>query len=77
MAAIPKDLPDLPPLLDQAILDPLLNDEQLHELCDASRQENVLAVCTSLQLLPVLRQRLGASEGCLLYTSDAADDLSV
>ena len=39
MAAIPKDLPDLPPLLDQAILDPLLNDEQLHELCDASRQE--------------------------------------
>ena len=32
MAAIPKDLPDLPPLLDQAILDPLLNDEQLHEL---------------------------------------------
>ena len=63
MAAIPKDLPDLPPLLDQAILDPLLNDEQLHELCDASRQENVRAICTSLQLLPMLRQRLGASEG--------------
>ena len=63
MAAIPKDLPDLPPLLDQAILDPLLNDQQLHELCDASRQENVRAICTSLQQLPLLRQRLGASEG--------------
>ena len=57
MAAIPKDLPDLPPLLDQAILDPLLNDEQLHELFDASRQENVRAICTSLQQLPLLRQR--------------------
>ena len=27
-----QDLPDLPPLLDQAILDPLLNTEQLIEL---------------------------------------------
>ncbi|BEV36613.1 deoxyribose-phosphate aldolase [Synechococcus sp. M16CYN] len=62
MSAIRTDFPDLPPLLDQAILDPLLNDEQLHELCDASCQEDVRAICTTPQQLPLLRKRLGSSD---------------
>ena len=54
-----KELPALPPRLDQAILDPLLSDEQLEEICDAARQEGVRAICTTPLQLPLLRERLG------------------
>ena len=57
MADHAKDTPDLPPLLDQAILDPLLNRESLLELCDAGRQEHIRAISTSLSHLPLLRDR--------------------
>ena len=50
-----KELPDLPPRLDQAILDPLLSDEQLEEICDAARQEGVRAICTTPLQLPLLQ----------------------
>ena len=63
MAAPTKDLPDLPPLLDQAVLDPLLTDEQLLEGCDAGRQEKVRGICTTLQHVPALRDRLGGKDG--------------
>ena len=59
MAEPTTDLPELAPLLDQAVLDPLLTHEQLLESCDAGRQEKVRAICTSLQHLPALRKRLG------------------
>ena len=36
MAERPKELPELPQRLDQAILDPLLTNEQLLEMCDAA-----------------------------------------
>ena len=62
MAERPKELPDLPQRLDQAILDPLLTKEQLLEMCDAGRQEAVRAICTTLPQLPVLRDRLGRSD---------------
>ena len=62
MAERPKELPDIPARLDQAILDPLLNREQLFELCDAGRQETVRALCTTLPQLPLLRDRLGRSD---------------
>jgi hypothetical protein len=58
-----QDLPDLPPLLDQAILDPLLNAEQLIECCDASRERNIRAICGTLARLPALRHRLGGGDG--------------
>ena len=61
MATTAQELPDLPPRLDQAILDPLLNDDQLTELCDAGRQQSVRAICTTPLQLPLLRQRLGGS----------------
>ena len=63
MADNRQDLPDLPTCLDQAVLDPLLTTEQLHERCDAGRQENVRAICTTLRQLPALRERLGGREG--------------
>ena len=47
MAERQKELPEIPPRLDQAILDPLLPREQLLELCDAGRQETVRALCTT------------------------------
>ncbi|WP_028952604.1 deoxyribose-phosphate aldolase [Synechococcus sp. CC9616] len=57
------ELPDLPPLMDQAILDPLLTQEELITACDAGRQENVRAICTTLRLLEPLRERLGKTGG--------------
>ena len=62
MAERQKELPEIPPRLDQAILDPLLPREQLLELCDAGRQEMVRALCTTLPQLPLLRDRLGRSD---------------
>ncbi len=69
MAGPTKDLPDLPPLLDQAVLDPLLTNEKLIEGCDAGRQERVRGICTTLQHVPTLRDRLGGKDGpCLIAT---------
>lgn len=60
---VDRELPDLPPRLDQAILDPMLTQDQLLDACDAGRQENVRAICTSLRQLIPLRERLGGSDG--------------
>ena len=62
MADSARDLPDLPPRLDQAILDPLMTDNQLLELCDFGRQESVRGICTTPLQIPILRDRLGGSE---------------
>ena len=56
-----QDLPDLPPLIHQALLNPLLLNEDLHSLCDAARQYGFGGVGVSLIHLQTLRQRLGAS----------------
>ena len=68
MVASTQELPDLPPLMDQAILDPLLTQEELNTACDAGRQENVRAICTTLRLLEPLRERLGQTAGPRLVT---------
>ena len=47
MADPAQELPDLPPRLDQAILDPLLTRDQLQALCDSGMQEGVRAICTT------------------------------
>ena len=62
MADYARDLPDLPPRLDQAILDPLMTDIQLFELCDFGRQEGVRGICTTPLQVPIVRERLGGSE---------------
>ena len=55
MADPAQELPDLPPRLDQAILDPLLTWDQLQALCDSGMQEGVRAICTTARQLPLLR----------------------
>ena len=62
MADSARDLPDLPPRLDQAVLDPLLTDSRLLELCDFGRQQGVRGICTTPLQVPILRERLGGSE---------------
>ena len=56
-----QDLPDLPPLIHQALLNPLLREEDLLSLCDASRQYSFGGVGASLIHLQTIRQRLGGS----------------
>ena len=62
MAERPKELPDLHQRLDQAVLDPLLTNAQLLEMCDGGRQEGVRGICTTLPQLPLMRDRLGRSD---------------
>ena len=56
-----QDLPDLPPLIHQALLNPLLLNDDLHSLCDASRLYGFGGVGVSLIHLQTIRQRLGGS----------------
>ena len=62
MADPAQELPDLPPRLDQAILDPLLTRDQLQALCDSGMQEGVRAICTTPRQLPLLRERIGTTD---------------
>ncbi len=55
-----QELPDLAPLIDQALLDPLLSSERLQEGCDAARHFGFGGVCTTLTHLTAARERLGA-----------------
>ena len=55
-----QELPDLAPLIDQAVLDPLLSADRLHEACDAARHFGFGGLCTSLSQLSRARERLGA-----------------
>ena len=57
MAESKSELPDHPPLMDQAILDPLMTEESLQTACDAGRQESVRAICTTLRLEPLRKDR--------------------
>ena len=62
MADPAQELPDLPPRLDPAILDPLLTRDQLQALCDSGMQEGVRAICTTPRQLPLLRERIGTTD---------------
>ena len=54
-----QDLPDIPPLIHQALLNPLLPEEELFTLCDAARQLGFGGLCVSLNQLETVRRRLG------------------
>ena len=54
-----QDLPDIPPLIHQALLNPLLQEEELLTLCDAAKQLGFGGVCVSLIHLEAVRRRLG------------------
>ena len=54
-----SDLPDLAPLINQAVLDAHLDQNTLHEACDAARHFGLRGLCTNLTRLPSARKRLG------------------
>ena len=56
-----RELPELSPLIHQALLDPFLEEEDLFNLCDAGRMLSFGALCTSLCHLERVRDRIGPS----------------
>ena len=69
MTASPRqrELPELPPLIHQAVLDPLLEEEALHNICDAARLLGFGGLCTSLCHLEAVRNRIGPSGRLRLF----------
>ena len=55
-----NEFSDLAPLIHQAALNPHFDKEMLVKVCDASRQHGFAGLCTSLSLLPIVRERLGS-----------------
>ncbi len=55
------ELSDLAPLIHQAALNPLLDQEKLYQICDSARGFNFSGLCTNLNQLPLARNRLGSS----------------
>lgn len=58
-----RDLPDLAPLIDHALLDPHQGLEAVHRACDQARHFGFAGVCLGSRWLPAARERLGASGG--------------
>jgi deoxyribose-phosphate aldolase len=56
-----RDLPDLAPLIDHALLDPHQGEEQVRRWCDEARHFGFGGVCVASRWLPVARERLGPS----------------
>ncbi|WP_320675110.1 2-deoxyribose-5-phosphate aldolase [Prochlorococcus sp. MIT 1341] len=50
---------DLAPLLNQAVLNPHLEEDIFNQICDASKHLGFGGLCTSLNRLPLARERLG------------------
>ena len=66
-----QELPDIPPLIHQALLNPLLPEEELFTLCDAARQLGFGGVCVSLNHLETVRKRLGGQGAVKLIATVA------
>ena len=66
-----QDLPDIPPLIHQALLNPLLPEEELFTLCDAARQLGFGGLCVSLNHLETVRKRLGGQGAVKLIATVA------
>lgn len=58
-----RDLPDLAPLIDHALLDPHQGREAVQRCCDEARHFGFAAVVLSSRWLPLARERLGAKGG--------------
>ncbi|SBO44460.1 deoxyribose-phosphate aldolase [Cyanobium sp. NIES-981] len=53
-----RDLPDLAPLIDHALLDPLQGSEAIHRCCDEARHYGFAGVCVASRWVGEARQRL-------------------
>ncbi|MFM2121870.1 MAG: deoxyribose-phosphate aldolase [Cyanobacteriota bacterium] len=58
-----RDLPDLAPLIDHALLDPHQGQEAVLRCCDEARHFGFAGVCLASRWLPDARERLGPSGG--------------
>jgi deoxyribose-phosphate aldolase len=58
-----RDLPDLAPLIDHALLDPHQGLEVVRRCCDEARHFGFGGVCVASRWLPAARERLGPSGG--------------
>jgi deoxyribose-phosphate aldolase len=58
-----RDLPDLAPLIDHALLDPHQGVEAVLRCCDEARHFGFAGVCLASRWLPEARERLGPSGG--------------
>ena len=58
-----RDLPDLAPLIDHALLDPHQGREVVLRCCDEARHFGFAGVCVASRWLPEARERLGPSGG--------------
>jgi deoxyribose-phosphate aldolase len=57
-----RDLPDLAPLIDHALLDPHQGREAVERCCDEARHFGFAGVVVASRWLAVARERLGASQ---------------
>jgi len=58
-----RDLPDLAPLIDHALLDPHQGRDAVLVCCEQARHFNFAGVCVASRWLPEARERLGPSGG--------------
>ncbi len=58
-----RDLPDLAPLIDHALLDPHQGVKAVLRCCDEARHFGFAGVCLASRWLPAARERLGPSGG--------------
>ncbi len=58
-----RDLPDLAPLIDHALLDPHQGREAVLRCCDEARHFGFAGMCVASRWLPEARERLGPSGG--------------
>jgi deoxyribose-phosphate aldolase len=55
---VTRDLPDLAPLIDHALLDPLQGTEAIHRCCDEARHYGFAGVCVASRWVAEARRRL-------------------
>ena len=63
-----RDLPDLAPLIDHALLDPHQGREAVQRCCDEARHFGFAGVCVASRWVELARERLplqGSSRGAL------------
>ena len=58
-----RDLPDLAPLIDHALLDPHQGQEDILRCCDEAKHFGFAGVCLASRWLDLARERLGPSGG--------------
>lgn len=56
---MPRDLPDLAPLIDHALLDPHQGSEAIQRCCDEARHFGFAGVCVASRWVQHARERLG------------------